>query len=213
MKTLAIGAEAVVYADERRKAVIKQRQPKKYRVKELDDRLRLHRMKREVKVMEALQQLGVPVPKIIDADEKTATITMQLIDGKKMRDILNSSNYGMIAADIGKNIGTMHKNNIVHGDLTTSNMIRSRNGKVHFIDFGLSLFSNKDEDKAVDLHLFRQALDSSHHEIADKCFEAAIRSYKKANKSGWKEVLKRLEKVDARGRNKGKSKPDQVENA
>ena len=202
MKILSVGAEAVVYSEAGR--IAKQRQPKKYRIKELDDRLRLHRMRREMKVMEALQQLGVPVPKIIDADEKIATITMQLIDGKKVRDILNGSNYGTIAADIGKSIGTMHSNNIVHGDLTTSNMISDMGGKIHFIDFGFGLFSDKDEDKAVDLHLFRQALDSSHHKIAAAAFEVAIKSYKEANKSGWKEVLKRLEKVDARGRNKGK---------
>ena len=83
MKILSIGAEAVVYADGVKKEVIKQRQPKKYRIKELDDKLRLHRMRREAKVIAALQQLGVPVPKLIKTDEKTATITMRLIEGKK----------------------------------------------------------------------------------------------------------------------------------
>ncbi len=206
MKTLATGAEAVIYADERRKAVIKQRQPKKYRVKELDDRLRLHRMKREVKVMESLQKLGIPVPKLIRIDEKTAAITMQLIEGKRIRDILGSSNYTSICSEIGKSVGIMHRSNIVHGDLTTSNLIRSsHDGKIYFVDFGLSLFSNKDEDKAVDLHLFRQALSSSHHEIAEECFAAAIKEYKESNSGGWKAVLGRLEKVDGRGRNKGKN--------
>ena len=99
----------------------------------------------------------------------------------------------------------MHKNNIVHGDLTTSNMIlSSHDGKIYFVDFGLSLFSNKDEDKAVDLHLFRQALGSSHHEIAEDCFAAAIIAYKEANNHGWKIVLNRLESVEGRGRNKTK---------
>lgn len=221
MKTISIGAEAVVYADETNCTVIKQRQPKKYRIKEIDDMLRLHRMKREVKIAESLQQLGIPVPKILEADEETATITMQLIDGEKVRDILNGSSYAKIAEDIGKNIGIMHENNIVHGDLTTSNMIRSsttfltkrlikkRDEKIYFVDFGLSLFSKKDEDKAVDLHLFRQALNSSHSGIAEECFAAAIKAYKQSNGSGWKAVLKRLEKVEGRGRNKGR-KADQA---
>ncbi|MBI2176165.1 Kae1-associated serine/threonine protein kinase [Candidatus Woesearchaeota archaeon] len=204
LKTLSIGAEAVIYADERRKAVIKQRQPKKYRVKELDEKLRLHRMRREAKVIEALQKLGIPVPKLVDADEKTATITMQLIEGRKVRDVLGKGNYRDICSKIGKAIGTMHSSDIVHGDLTTSNMIRSsHDGKTYFVDFGLSLFSNKDEDKAVDLHLFRQALSSSHHEIANKCFTAAVTAYKGTNKN-WQPVLRRLEKVEERGRNKGK---------
>lgn len=200
MKIVSTGAEAVIYADG--KTIIKQRQPKKYRAKELDDRLRLHRMRREAKVIETLQQLGVPVPKLIAADEKTATITMQLVEGSKIRDILNRGSYTGICSEIGKSVGTMHSSNIVHGDLTTSNIIRnSHDGKTYFIDFGLSLFSNKDEDKAVDLHLFRQALSSSHNEISGKCFAAAMKAYKKSN-SGWKEVMKRLEKVEGRGRNK-----------
>ena len=204
MKTLSVGAEAVVYADESKKIVVKERQPKKYRVKELDDKLRLHRMRREAKVIAALRQLKIPVPELISTDEKTATMTMQLIEGKKVRDALGKGNCAGICAQIGKSLGTMHENNIVHGDLTTSNMILDeRDGKVYFVDFGLSLFSNKDEDKAVDLHLFRQALSSSHHEIAQDCFEAAMAAYKNYNK-GWQVVLKRLEKVEERGRNKGK---------
>lgn len=204
MKTLATGAEAVVYADERRKAVIKQRQPKKYRAKELDEKLRLHRMRREAKVIEALQRLGIPVPKLIDSDEKTATITMRLIEGKKVKDILGSHNHAAICSEVGKSVGTMHSNDIVHGDLTTSNLIHSsRDDKIYFVDFGLSLFSNKDEDKAVDLHLFRQALNSSHSGLADECFAAAITAYKGTNKN-WQPVLRRLEKVEERGRNKGK---------
>ena len=211
LKTLTIGAEAVVYADESTKAVVKERQPKKYRIKELDDRLRLHRMRREAKVIEALQQLGIHVPKLIKADEKTATITMQLIGGNKVRDILSNDNRISICSEIGKSVGMMHKNNIVHGDLTTSNIILGGSGdggsekKIYFIDFGLSLFSSKEEDKAVDLHLFRQALNSSHHEIAGKCFAAAIAAYKEANSNGWEAVLKRLEKVEGRGRYKQKS--------
>ncbi|MBI3037098.1 Kae1-associated serine/threonine protein kinase [Candidatus Woesearchaeota archaeon] len=233
MKTLAIGAEAVVYADDSRKAVIKQRQPKKYRAKELDEKLRLHRMRREAKVIESLRQLGIPVPKLMEVDEKTATITMQLVEGQKVKDILSSGNHISICGEIGKYVGMMHSSNTVHGDLTTSNMIRSSDkgtnrdapdcafgqmpnctaaplstlgsgNKVYFIDFGLSLFSNKDEDKAVDLHLFRQALSSSHSKIAEKCFAVAIAAYKEANSSGWKAVLNRLEKVEGRGRNKGK---------
>lgn len=217
MKTLAIGAEAVVYADERRKTVIKQRQPKKYRIKELDEKLRLHRMRREAKVIEALQQLGIPVPKLINADEKTATLTMQLVKGEKVKDALNGGSCGNICSEIGKYVGLMHMNNLVHGDLTTSNMIHSsttfltkrlikkRDGKIYFVDFGLSAFSNKDEDKAVDLHLFRQALSGSHSKIAEKCFAVAITAYKEANGSGWRNVLRRLEKVEGRGRNKQKA--------
>ncbi|HLD97373.1 MAG TPA: KEOPS complex kinase/ATPase Bud32 [Candidatus Nanoarchaeia archaeon] len=205
MKIISVGAEAVLYVEDGK--VIKQRQPKKNRVKELDDRLRLHRMRREARAIATLQQLGIPVPKLVKADEKTATLTMQLIEGKKAREALNNGNCAALCTEIGKAVGIMHKNNLVHGDLTTSNMIlSSSDGKVYFVDFGLSLFTGKDEDKAVDLHLFRQALGSSHHAIANECFAAAIKAYKEANGTGWKSVLNRLEKVEERGRNKHKMK-------
>ena len=88
---------------------------------------------------------------------------------------------------------------IIHGDLTTSNMILEK--EIKFIDFGLSFFSTKDEDKAVDLHLFRQALESRHHTMWEKCFEAALKGYRLGNVD-YSSVLTRLEKVESRGRNK-----------
>jgi Kae1-associated kinase Bud32 len=200
MKTLSVGAEAVIYLD--KGDVIKARQPKEYRQKDLDRKLRLHRMRREVKVIEALMEIGVNVPGIIYVDERKTSITMQLVDGKKVRDILSESNYKSICTDIGKAVGIMHSKDIIHGDLTTSNMILNKK-KLFFIDFGLSLFSKREEDKAVDLHLFKQALNSSHHQVAEDCFKVMIKAYKKTN-SDWKDVLERLEKVESRGRYKGK---------
>ena len=204
MRTLSKGAEALVLVDETKKLVLKRRVPKGYRIRQLDDKLRLQRMRREAKVIETLSALGVPVPKLLGVEEKTATITLQLITGKKLRNALNGGNYAGVCTSIGKAVGAMHHSNIIHGDLTTSNMLLRTEGVV-LIDFGLSAFSNKDEDKAVDLHLFHQALRSSHHEIADDCFSAAIIAYKKAN-GGWENVLRRLKKVEERGRNKNKEK-------
>jgi len=103
--------------------------------------------------------------------------------------------------ELGKKIGILHSNNIIHGDLTTSNMILDN--EIKFIDFGLSFFSTKEEDKAVDLHLLRQALESKHHDIWEKCFEAALKGYKKSYPEH-SIVLNRLQKVEARGRNKHK---------
>jgi Kae1-associated kinase Bud32 len=200
MKLYWKGAEAVVTTNG--KTVIKKREPKGYRIKELDDKLRLFRTKREAKVMDTLAKAGLNVPNILNVDEKTATIRMNIVEGEKLRDALATENCGSICQEVGRMIGVMHQKNIVHGDLTTSNMILE--GKdVYFIDFGLSSFSNREEDKAVDLHLFSQALESSHHEIAKKCFETALQAYKKTN-SGCEKVLERLKEVEERGRNKHK---------
>ena len=97
-------------------------------------------------------------------------------------------------------MGKIHDLDIVHGDLTTSNMILKDN-KIVLIDFGLAQFSSKVEDKAVDLHLFKQALESRHSQVWEKAFTQFLSGYQPANK---KEELSRLEKVEKRGRNKQK---------
>ncbi len=96
----------------------------------------------------------------------------------------------------------MHNKDIIHGDLTTSNMIYY-NYKVYFIDFGLSFFSEKTEDKAVDLHLLRQAIDSKHYKVYEKAFYLILKGYISKAKSS-KEIIKRFEIVELRGRNKAK---------
>lgn len=203
MELVAEGAEASIYSDKSR--IIKKRHRKSYRIRELDERLRLSRTKREAKILEKLRVMGVAVPKLIAVDEKETTMEMELIEGRKLRDALNSSNCEELCGEAGEIIGKMHGSSIIHGDLTTSNMILNNNGKICFIDFGLSFISEKTEDKAVDLHLLKQALNSSHSKIAEKCFASMINGYEKTNR-GSSEILKRLEKVEGRGRYKGKAK-------
>jgi len=199
MKLITEGAEASIYLDKDK--IVKKRHKKGYRIKELDEKLRLFRTKREAKIFEKLKELGIAVPKLISTDEKKTTLEMEFIDGKKLRDVLSSSNCQKFCEEVGEQVGIMHSNNIIHGDLTTSNIISSKD-KLYFIDFGLGFFSDKKEDKAVDLHLLKQALNSSHSKIAERSFAAVIKGYKKANTSS--EILERLETVEARGRYKGK---------
>lgn len=201
MKKLSHGAEAIIFSD--RKTILKQRARKSYRIAEIDERLRLSRARREAKILEKLRESGLKVPKVISLDEKNASLRMEFLKGRKVRDFLAAGNCKKTGEDIGKAVAKMHALNTIHGDLTTSNMILK--GKdIYFIDFGLGFFSEKAEDKAVDLHLLRQALNSSHNKIAGKCFDAAIAAYGKSYARG-SEVLKRLEKVEARGRYKGKA--------
>ncbi len=199
MKLIAEGAEARIYTDG--KTVVKERQAKPYRIRVLDEFIRKHRTKREAKVFQHLQKIGFPIPKLLSASEKTKRIEMEFLDGKKVRDVLNEKNCTQLCVEIGKKIGIMHKNGIIHGDLTTSNMILQN--AVYFIDFGLSFFSEKTEDKAVDLHLLRQALESKHHMIWKQAVAAALKGYKETEPNA-AEILKRLEKVEERGRNKNK---------
>ncbi|MBW2974818.1 Kae1-associated serine/threonine protein kinase [Candidatus Woesearchaeota archaeon] len=198
MKKIAQGAEAKLYLIDNK--VIKDRFRKDYRIKEIDERLRKSRTKREAKVFEKLALISFPSPRLIETDEKEK-IMMEFIKGKKVRDIIEKEDYEKLSEEIGRKIAVLHKNNIIHGDLTTSNMILDK--EIYLIDFGLSFFSHKTEDKAVDLHLLKQALESKHYRIWERCFDSAIKGYKKEAEDG-PDVLKRLEKVGKRGRYKGK---------
>lgn len=200
MKKIAQGAEAKLYLTGNK--IIKDRFKKDYRIKEIDKKLRKSRTKREAKIFDKLALIDFPAPKLIESDDKQK-IVMDFVKGPTVRDILEKSNYKKLSSEIGKKVAILHNNNIIHGDLTTSNMIL--NEEVYFIDFGLSFFSHKIEDKAVDLHLLKQALESKHYRIWEKCFKAALEGYKKECKDS-SEVLKRLEKVEKRGRYKGKRK-------
>lgn len=199
-KLIAQGAEAKLFLDGNN--LIKNRFKKSYRIKEIDERLRSFRTRREAKILNKLQAINFPSPKIIKNDEKENLI-IEKIDGKLVKDILESSHYTNLCAEIGRKVAILHNNSIIHGDLTTSNMIFNK--EVYFIDFGLSFFSEKAEDKAVDLHLLKEAFESKHYKIWEDCFRCSLDAYKKEAKKS-SETLKRLGVVEKRGRYRAKKR-------
>jgi TP53 regulating kinase-like protein len=195
---IAQGAEAKIFEEESK--IIKQRFKKSYRLKEIDEKLRSFRTRREAKILQKLEAINFPAPKVIKNDEKENLI-IEKISGHLVKNVLEKSDYKKLCNEIGKKIAILHNNLIIHGDLTTSNMILNK--EIYFIDFGLSFFSEKAEDKAVDLHLLEEGLKSKHYKIWEDCFECAIESYKKEAKNS-NETLKRLEIVEKRGRYRAK---------
>ncbi len=191
------GAEAVLYSEGN--SILKERIRKSYRIKEIDEKLRKFRTRREAKILDKLKSIDFPAPKLIDFDDKSMKIRMEKIDGKKVRDVLEKANCRKICRKIGELVAELHHNDIIHSDLTTSNMIYSE-GKIYFIDFGLSFFSHKIEDKAVDIHLLKQALESKHYKIWQGCFGFVVDGYNK--KHNHIEIMRRLEIVEKRGRYK-----------
>jgi len=195
---LAQGAEAILRKQD--KSVIKDRVAKGYRLPEIDLSLRRSRTRREAKILAKLQELNFPVPKLQNIDEDNMRIAMDFIEGPQVKDVLHQ-NPALLGREIGRKVGILHAHDIVHGDLTTSNMIQ--NNEIHFIDFGLSFVSAKVEDKAVDLHLLDRALEAKHHDVYAQCITAVLDGYKEGNPDA-EAVLTRLQKVQARGRNKKK---------
>jgi TP53 regulating kinase-like protein len=188
------GAEAKLFKADGK--VIKQRPSKGYRHPELDKKLRKQRTRKEAKILETLKKIKVPAPELLKVCDESMQIDMSFLEGPKVRDVMNVK----LAKEIGVKVGILHKHDIIHADLTTSNMILKDN-QIHIIDFGLSFISKKLEDKAVDLHLLDRALESKHHDIYADCMREIISGYRESNPEAEK-VLERLEIVKKRGRNK-----------
>jgi len=333
-KIIQQGAEAVIYLDEN-KNVVKERISKSYRIKELDEKIRKLRTRSETKLLEKTGKI-ILVPKVIQSDEKSKKIIMEFVDGKKLSEHLNNfslEKQKQVIKQVGNSLAKIHNENLIHGDLTTSNLIlveediskidknnfvkhfselkelnfsenefavfgsgplairgiresndvdiivkeklwnklakkykiQNKNciqigsleiyrdwlpwfddvnkliddadifenvlfvklksvldwkkkfgrekdkkdvlliekylsdGKIYFIDFGLGYHSAKLEDKAVDIHLFKQALEAKHFLNWKILFEEFLKSYSEECEDSEK-VLMQLEKVEKRGR-------------
>jgi TP53 regulating kinase-like protein len=154
--------------------------------------------------MHRAKEAGVPTPTIFMVDVVDAKIIMEYVDGKQVKQLLNDfspSKRLSLCRSIGALIGRLHTSGIIHGDLTTSNMILTEAGKVFFVDFGLGEFSTELEIQGVDLHLMKRALQSTHYKYAKECFEALIEGYVKiVGKENTNSVLEKIREIEKRGR-------------
>ena len=200
------GAEANLYLADwhGRKVVLKRRLPKEYRPKALDEQIRAYRTIHEPQLMHEAKKAGVPTPIIFLVDRRNTTIIMEYIEGKQVKQLLNEvseSERQSLCFRIGQSIGKLHEYGIVHGDLTTSNLIQHQEGKIFFVDFGLGDKTKELEARGVDLHLMKRALQSTHYKFAEECFESAIEGYSSVLKSETSEnVLDKIREIERRGR-------------
>jgi len=200
---LYLGAEAEIQLSTHMgfKVVKKQRVKKSYRIKNIDDRLISFRTKEEAKLMTEARQHGVSIPIIYDVDLKNGAITMEYLEGNRVKDILNDlseEERTKLCNKIGQSIARLHNNDIIHGDITTSNMILL-NDRVYFIDFGLGEKNSEIETKGVDLHVLMEAIESTHSKYSD-CFKAVLDGYKKELSDDAKPVINKIEEIVKRGR-------------
>ena len=205
----------------------KYRPPKPYRHQILDQRLTRQRILAEARILVKCRKEGVLVPGVYSLDEAASWIAMEWIEGQPVRTKLNrwlEEKSGDVKSDqalinlmrrIGRLVGRLHQIGIVHGDLTTSNMMLRPttqldekqhmddvnsllNGDLLLIDFGLASQGIQDEDRAVDLYVLERAFASTHPR-AESLFDELLQRYRVAFKQA-PAVLKRLEDVRMRGR-------------
>ncbi|HDD57092.1 MAG TPA: Kae1-associated serine/threonine protein kinase [Thermoplasmatales archaeon] len=196
------GAEAEIILSRYlgREVVKKRRIPKSYRLKELDFRLRSSRTREEAKLIMESRKAGVPVPIVYDVDLLNCTLTMEFVKGERVKELLSrvsKEERRDICVEIGKNIAKLHNRGIIHGDLTTSNMIFLK--RIYFIDFGLGSFSKEIEDRGVDLHLLLEAFKSAHSEHEDM-FSYVLEGYREKYDEDFREIKRKLDEISKRGR-------------
>ena len=217
MKLVKKGAEANLYLHRWHglQTMVKRRIRKNYRHRSLDVRIRRYRTIHEAQMLHEARKAGVPTPIVYDVDRDRFTIVMEYIEGERVKELLESvdaEERRRLCLETGRLIARLHRGNIIHGDLTTSNLIEAkpkglghpkadRGGMLFLIDFGLSYFSLELEDKGVDLHLLKRALNSTHFKVAEECYSQIISGYRETIGEGYaSKVLGKVDEIERRGR-------------
>ncbi|MEM0504097.1 MAG: Kae1-associated kinase Bud32 [Archaeoglobaceae archaeon] len=181
-----LGGEAEVIIGD---VVVKRRRTKRYRIREIDEVLRIRRTRTEAKLISLARRVGVPTPIVLDVEDDT--IIMERIYGTPVKECMSEE----ISREIGRLVAKLHNANIIHGDITPMNMIFS-DGKIYFVDFGLAFVDSRIEAKGVDVHVYFEALKAG-FEDWERLKRAFIEGYLEL---GEEEVIKRAEEIEERGR-------------
>lgn len=200
------GAEASLFLASwhGRKVIVKARFPKKYRPAELDAKIRSYRTAHEPQLMHEAKKAGVPTPTIFLVDTKNASVTMEFVEGKQVKQLLgniSAKERQTLCVKIGELIGKLHRQGVIHGDLTTSNMILGAEGKIFLVDFGLGEKNTEVEARGVDLHLMKRALQSTHYQFAEECFRNVMAVYSSVlGVEDAEKVFEKIREIERRGR-------------
>jgi Kae1-associated kinase Bud32 len=194
------GAEAVITAMEwrGRPAVEKRRVTKGYRDPALDEELRRSRLRKEVRLFREARRAGVPVPVIYDIDPAGHTLVMQRIEAPTVKERLREPGDRSVIVDaIGRTVGQLHAAGVVHGDLTTSNMLWS-DDRLYLIDLSLGEKTDSTEARGVDLRLLKEACTSAHYDRPE-LFDVILAGYRAAFRDA-DTAIEKMREIEERGR-------------
>ena len=184
-------------------AVYKVRKPLAYRLPVLDDAIRRQRTIREAEMIHNAKRAHVPAPYLYEVDVPACTIVMEYVEGTRLRDSIESiprEDARRLFREFGRDAARLHSSGMVHGDLTTANVV-ARAGGLVFIDFGLSFRTARLEDQAVDLRLIKETLVGAHPAISNLALEALFAGYSEVvGPSKLRAVQRQLRSIERRGR-------------
>ncbi len=192
------GAEADIFEAywDNKPAIIKNRVKKNYRIDKLDNKLRVERTKEEAKLLSDCKQYNVRTPFIYSVDINNKQLILEKIDAPQLHEIITDNKTDGLESlfnNIGEVVSNMHNGGIIHGDLTTSNILVDNNMPV-FIDFGLGKYSDLLEDKGTDLLVFKKSLTTITPEMSEQYFKWFLSGYDD------KKVVKKIDEIEKRGR-------------
>ncbi len=183
-----------------REVVVKQRVVKGYRHPSIDRSLQTSRIRNEARLLLEARRAGIAVPIIYSVDYADNRIVMEEVGGVRVKDALNQlpePEARAVCAKIGEIAARLHANDIVHGDLTTSNMLLDGD-RIVLIDFSLGSKSSELEDKGVDMHLLEEAFHSAHHQRS--ALYGVVKDAYVRTDPGGEQVLKKVKEIEKRGR-------------
>lgn len=201
MKLIKKGAEADIFQTQwqNNNSILKIRKTKNYRNSLLDTKIRKQRTIKESQMLSSARTFGIPTPLVYFVNLEKSYIIMQEIPGTPVHD-LSESKIIELSKEIGKLVGILHKNGIMHGDLTTSNFIFFKK-TIYVIDFGLSQNTIKPEDHAVDLRLIKEILNSAHAKIMQSSWKNFLLGYKSiVGNAYYNKIVKLVSDIESRGR-------------
>lgn len=201
---IALGAEAVIIKAcyNSVPSIFKVRVGKPYRDRRLDAMIIRERSEAEAKILAELRLMGLNVPALYYVDASEGLIVMEFVDGVLLKDLVANDADGVsdYLRGLGAMVAKIHRTGIVHGDLTTSNVI-VRGGEVYLIDFGLARYSRRLEDLATDLHLFIRAVESTHFSRKEVLLRNFIKGYSDVGgKDLADSLLGKVKEIRLRGR-------------
>eukprot|EP00116_Pleurobrachia_bachei_P006993 sb/3467255/ len=202
-KLIKQGAEGKIYETTfmGRPCLAKVRFKKAYRHPILDEKLTQRRLTQECRAIQKSRSLGVRTPTVYFVDQITSTIYLEYLqDSTVLKDFIDQNPASVVTAceAVGRELGKLHSGDLIHGDLTTSNILIRDDGTPVIIDFGLSTTSSLVEDKGVDLYVLEKAFLSTHPKC-EGLLEAIWVGYKKSY-SSHKKIFVKLDEIRLRGR-------------
>jgi len=186
-------------------AVYKVRKPLAYRLRQLDVSIRVQRTVREAQMIHESKAAGVRSPSLYYVSPQEGLLVMEYLEGRRLKAVLEAATsweeVDGLAVSLGVSVARLHSAGIMHGDLTTSNVIVDGENKLGLIDFGLAVHSRRLEDHAVDLRLIKETVTGAHNPLSKRFMQSLLKGYSSVmGKDKAEAAARKLHEIERRGR-------------